>query len=70
MKKRKKTNRVEPTDTSWENSFPNYATLFQRAGWFNYFDRINGFNPEVSYCFAQSFDRDTVLFDTLKFELT
>ena len=70
MGKGGKTNRVEPTDTSWENSFHECAILFQRAGWLNYFERINGFNPEVSYHFAQGFDKDTVSFDTLKFELT
>ena len=44
--------------------------MFQRAGWFDFFQRINGFNLEVSYQFAQGFDKDTVLFDTVKFELT
>ena len=44
--------------------------MFQRAGWFNYFERIYGFNPEVSYRFTQGFDKDMVSFDTLKFELT
>ena len=44
--------------------------MFQRAGWFDFFERIKGFNPEVSYHFAQGFDKDTVTFDTLKFELT
>ena len=37
---------------------------------FDFFERIKGFNPEVSYRFAQGFDKDTVTFDTLKFELT
>ena len=48
MKKRGKTNKVEPTNTSWENSFPVCAALFQRVGWFNYFEKIDGFNPKVS----------------------
>ena len=70
MKKSGKTKRVEPTDTSQENNFPECVAFFQRAGWFNYFERINSFNPEASYRFVQGFDKDTVLFDTLKFELT
>ena len=70
MKKSINNNRVEPTDTSWVNSFPECVALFQRDRWFNYFERINGFNPEVSYHFAQGFEKDTVSFDTLKFELT
>ena len=64
-----KTNRYEPTDTSWAN-FPECATLFKRVGWFNFFEKITGFNPKVSYHFAQNFIKDTVTFDTLKFELT
>ena len=70
MRKGGKTNRYEPIDTIWGKYFSNCAALFQRDGWFNYFERINGFNPEVSYHFAQGFDKYTVTFDTLKFELT
>ena len=70
MKKSDKTNRVEPTDTSWVEIFPDCATMFQRAGWFDFFQRIDGFNPEVSYGFSQGLDKTTASFDTLKFELT
>ena len=70
MKKSGKTNKVEPIDTSWAKSFHDCAAVFQRAGWFDLFRRINGYNPEVSYRFAQGFDKDTFSFDTLKFELT
>ena len=69
MKKGGKTNRFEPTDTILENEFPDCETLFQRDGWFNFFERITGFNPKVSYHFAQGLVKDTVTFDTLKFEL-
>ena len=70
MKKSGKKNRVEPMDTRWVESFPNCAVIFQRAGWFDFFQRINGFNLELSYRFAQDFDKNTVSFDTLKFEFT
>ena len=70
MKKSGKTNRVEPMDTSWAEIFPDCAVIFQRAGWFDFFHRINGFNLELSYIFAQGFDKNIVSFDTLKFELT
>ena len=70
MKKSGKTNRVEPMDTSWEENFPNYVAIFQRAGWFDFFQRINGFNLELSYICAQGFVKNIVSFDTLKFELT
>ena len=70
MKKSGKTNRYDPTDTSWENNFPERAALFKREGWFNFFEKITGFNLEVSQHFAQNFIKDTVTFDTLKFKLT
>ena len=61
---------MNPMIQNWAESFPNCAEMFQRAGWFDLFQRINGYNLEVSYWFAQGFDKDTVSFDTLKFELT
>ena len=70
MKRSGKTNRAEPTDMGWANSFPECAKLFQRAGWFKYFEKIDGYHSEVSYGFAQGLERDTVLFNTLKIELT
>ena len=69
MNKRGKINRYEPTNTSWVNDFPECATLFKRVGWFSFFEKITGFNPKVSYHFAQKFIKDTVTFDTLKFKL-
>ena len=53
MGKGGKTNRVEPTDTSWTSSFPDCAVIFQRTGWFDFFEIIKGFNLEVSYRSAQ-----------------
>ena len=70
MKKGGNTNRYKPTDTVWENNFPNYAALFQKDGWFNFFKIIKGFSPYVPYRFAQGFVKDRLTFDTLKFELT
>ena len=52
MKRRGKTNRVEPTDMGWANRFPECEKLFQRAGSFKYFENIDGFSSEVSYGFS------------------
>ena len=52
MKRSGKTNRAEPTDMGWDNSFLECAKLFQRAGWFKYFEKIDGFHYELSYGFA------------------
>ena len=70
MKRSGKTKRVKPTDMGWDNGFPECAKLFQRAAWFKYFENIDGFHSEVSYGFSQGLDKDTVLFNTLKIELT
>ena len=70
MKKSGKTNRVEPMDASWAEEFPECATIFQRAGWFEFFQRINGFSLELAYRFAQGVDKNIVTLETLKFELT
>ena len=70
MKKSGKTNRVEHMDTSWEEEFPECATIFQWAGWFDLFQKINDFSLELSYKFSQGLDKNTVSFETLKFELT
>ena len=70
MKKSGKTNRVKPSDMSWAQNFPDCARLFSEAGWLNYFEKIDGHHIEVSYKFAQGLDKDIVIFDTLKIELT
>ena len=70
MKRSCKTNRAEPSDLGWDNSFPECAKLFQRAGCFKYFENIDGFHSEVSYGFFQGLDKDTVSFNNLKIELT
>ena len=70
MKRSGKTNRAEPSDMSWVQTFPDYAKLFLEAGWLSFFEKIDGYHTEVSYKFAQCLDKDIVTFDTLKFELT
>ena len=70
MKRSGKTNTVKPSDMGWDKIFPECAKLFQRAGWFKYFEKIDGYHSEVSYGFAQGLEKDTVLFNTLKIELT
>ena len=44
LKRSGKTNRVEPSDMTWAKTFPHYAKLFQEAGWFQYFEKINGYH--------------------------
>ena len=69
MKKSGKINRFDPTDTSWATKFPKCAALFRGAGWFSFFEKIIGFNLEVSHHFSQNLINGTVTFNTLKFEL-
>ena len=70
MKRSGKTNRAEPCDMGWAESFPECAKLFQTAGWFKYFEKIDGYHSEVSYGFSQGLEKETFLFNTLKIELT
>ena len=69
MKRSSKTNRAEPSDMSWIQTFPDCAKLFSEVGWLVFFERIEGYHLEVSYKFAQCLDKDTVTFDTLKFKI-
>ena len=70
MRKSGNINRFEPIDTSWSTNFLECVALFKIAGWFSFFEKIIGFNPEVSYRFSHNFINDTITFDTLKFDLT
>jgi len=70
MGKSGKVNRAEPTDVSWIEKFPGCVELFQQAGWLDFFKRIDGYNTQVSCKFAQCYNQDMVVFDTLKFRLT
>ena len=70
MGKSGKTNRAEPTDLSWIDQFPGCAELFQNVGWLDFFKKIDGYNAEVSYQFAKSYNQDMIFFDTLRFKLT
>ena len=70
MKRSGKTNRDEPSDMSWVQDFPNCARLFLEVGWLSFFEKIDGYQTEVSYKFVECVDKDIVTFDTLKIELT
>ena len=70
MNRSGKTNRAEPSDMTWAVTFPECAKLFQEAGWFQYFEKIDGHHTEVSYKFAPGLEKDTITFNTLKIELT
>ena len=55
---------------SWDKIFLGCAKLFQKVGWYNYFERIDGYHFEVSYKFSQGLEKNMVLFNTIKIELT
>ena len=52
MKRSGKTNRAEPSDMSWVQTFPDCARLFLEAGWLSFFEKIDGYHTEVSYKFS------------------
>ena len=65
-----KVNRAEPTDIGWIEKLPGCVEIFQQAGWLDFFNKIDGYNPKFSCRFAQGYKDDLVVFDTLKFRLT
>ena len=68
MKRSGKTDRAEPSDMSWVQSFLDYARLFLEARWLSFYEKIDGYHIEVSYKFAHELDKDIVTFDTLQKE--
>ena len=64
------TNRAEPSNMSWVQTFPDCAKFFVEAGWLVFSERIEGYHSEVSYKFDQCLDKDIVSSDTLNFKLT
>ena len=42
MKISGKTNRAEPSDMSWVQTFPNCARSFLEAGWLSFFEKMMG----------------------------
>ena len=70
MKRSGKTNRFEPSDMSWVQTFSICAKLFSEARWLVFFEIIEGYHLEVAYKFAQCLDKYMVTFDTSKFKLT
>ena len=48
MKRSGKTNKSDTFDMGWDKSFPECAKLFQKASWFKYFEKIDGYHSEVS----------------------
>ena len=48
MKRSGKTNRAEPSDMSWIQTFLDWAKMFSEAGWLVFFERIEGYHSEVS----------------------
>ena len=64
-----KVNRAEPTDLTWIEKLPDCAELFKQAGWLKFFRKIDGYNAQVSFKFAQGLKHDMVMMDALKFKL-
>ena len=44
--------------------------MFQRGGWFKYFEKNDGYHSKVSYGFSQGLEKYKLMFNTLKIELT
>ena len=56
MGKSGKTNRAEHTELKWIDQIPSCAVFFQNAGSLDLFKKIDGYNIEVFYKFAQCYN--------------
>ena len=69
MKKRGKVCRFEPVNLKCEEEMPRCTKRFKDAGWYSFFERIMGYNIEVTHSFAHNFSDPSINFQTLTFKL-
>ena len=61
--------RFEPINMKWAEEFPKVAKLLMDAGWYSFFERVRGYNTEVTMCLAKSYTGSSVNCQNLIFEL-
>ena len=40
--------RFEPSNMKWEEELPECVNIFMDTGWYSFFERIRGYNVEVT----------------------
>ena len=65
-----KPHRFEPTDMKWDKEHPKCVQLLKDAGWFNFFEKITGYNVEASKEFAKGFIENRLNFSSINFEVS
>ena len=65
MKKGGKLCRLEPVNTKRAEDFLDCAELFRRPSWFSFFEKIIGYNMEVTRSFVQNCSNSVFEFQTI-----
>ena len=60
--------RFEPVNLKWVEEFSQCAKMLIDAGWYS-FERVGGYNVEVTKSFAKNYTGSSINFQTLSFEL-
>ena len=60
-----KSHKFEPVNTRWAEEHRQCAQMLKDAGWFVFFDKLKGYNVEVSKEFAKKFTGTQVDFTRL-----
>ena len=65
-----KLHRFEPINTQCDEENPQCINMLMDAGWFSFFDKIRGYNVEVTQQFSCKFIGSYVDFKSLSFEVS
>ena len=65
-----KLHRFEPINTQCDEEHPQCINMPMDAVWFSFFDKIRGYNVEVTQQFSYKFIRSYVDFKILSFEVS
>ena len=49
--------RLEPDNTQWILQFPRSAQLMRDAGWFYFFEKLQGYHTQVTMAFIKKLQR-------------
>ena len=70
MKKRSgKICRFELVNLKWAEEFPQCAKTLRDMAWLSFFERVSGYNVEVTKYFSKNYSNSSMNFQTLNFEV-
>ena len=57
--------RLEPSNTYWIKQFPRSAKLMQKSGWFNFYEKLQGYHSQMTMLFIENYRDDRVQLQSL-----